>query len=154
MPAHSETRFSPYSPAQIYDLVIAVERYPEFIPWCRAARITERSEKHFLAELVISFRHLTERYTSRVIGSSGGEAPEIHVELVSGPFEYLTNHWRFEPSGAGTNIQFHVDFRFRSRLLEKLIGGLFARATEKMTQAFLDRADALYGPKAPSPSMS
>lgn len=148
MPAHSEIRHSPYSPRQIYDLVLAVERYPEFIPWCRAARIMERNGPQFLAELVISFRHLTERYTSHVSGHTEGDAPEIHVSLVSGPFEYLTNHWRFiATADGGTDIHFHVDFRFRSRILEKLIGSLFARATEKMTQAFLDRADALYGHK-------
>lgn len=147
MPAHSETRLSHYSPAQLYALVLDVERYPEFIPWCRGARITQHHADHFIAELIISFRHLTERYTSKVIGSPSGKEPEIHVELVSGPFEYLTNHWRFEPVPGGTNIHFHVDFRFRSRILDKLIGSVFTRATEKMTQAFLDRADVLYANK-------
>lgn len=145
MPAHSETRFSPYAPQQLYDLVIDVERYPEFLPWCRAARIVERKPEFFLGELVISFRHLTERYTSKVYGHTKDATPEIHVELVSGPFEYLTNHWRFEAAEGGTNIHFHVDFRFKSRLLDTLIGSLFTRASEKMTQAFAERADALYG---------
>jgi coenzyme Q-binding protein COQ10 len=147
MPAHSETRHSPYTPRQIYDLVIDVPRYPEFLPWCRAARMLSRErEDTFLAELVISFRHLTERYTSRVYGTCEGREPRISVQLVSGPFEHLRNEWCFVPHPqGGTDIHFLLDFKFKSRLLEMLIGGLFARAAEKMTQAFMTRADALYG---------
>jgi coenzyme Q-binding protein COQ10 len=145
MPKHSETQFSPYTPAQLYALVTEVERYPEFLPWCRAARITERGQDYFLGELVISFKHITERYVSKVSGKPELAEPTIDVTLVSGPFEYLTNHWRFEPKDGGTLIHFSVDFRFRSRILEALIGGLFTRAAEKMTRAFMDRAAVLYG---------
>jgi coenzyme Q-binding protein COQ10 len=147
MPAHSEIRHSPYTPQQIYDLVIDVPKYPEFLPWCRAARVIGReSEDVFTAELVISFRHLTERYTSRVFGVGEGREPRISVQLVTGPFEYLRNEWCFasNPKG-GTDIHFMLDFKFKSRLLDMLIGGLFARAAEKMTEAFSARADALYG---------
>lgn len=144
MPRHTETRFSPFTPAQLYALVIDVERYPEFLPWCRAARIIRKEENSFFGELVISFKHITERYTSKVTGLADASEPSIDVSLVSGPFEYLTNHWRFEPTEGGTTIHFTLDFRFRSRILEALIGGLFGRATEKMTQAFMDRAQALY----------
>ncbi len=145
MPRHSEVRISPYSPEQLYALVIDVERYPEFIPWCRAARITRREENCFFGELVISFKHITERYTSKVIGEPGGPEPQINVTLVSGPFEYLTNHWLFRKTAEGTEINFMLDFKFRSRILETLIGGLFSRASEKMTAAFMTRAEALYG---------
>jgi coenzyme Q-binding protein COQ10 len=145
VPKHSEERFTPYSPQQLYALVTEIERYPEFLPWCRAARVTERTQDYFLGELVISFKHITERYVSKVSGQPNAPEPTIDVTLVSGPFDYLTNHWRFVPIDGGTMIHFSVDFRFRSRILETLIGGLFARAAEKMTRAFMDRAEALYG---------
>lgn len=143
MPTHSETRFSPYSPEQLYALVIDIEKYPEFLPWCKAARIVERKPDHFIGELVISFNHMTESYQSKVMGSP--EAHRIEVELVSGPFKRLSNHWHFEKVKGGTNIHFAVEFEFRSRLLETLIGGVFMRALEKMDAAFVARADALYG---------
>jgi coenzyme Q-binding protein COQ10 len=151
MPSHTENTLSPYSTQQLFDLVAEVDRYPDFLPWCRAARIIERGENEMLAELVISFSHLTERYTSRVTLTrpQGPDSPgAIDVNMVSGPFEYLTNRWRFTPHAqGGTQIDFFLDFKFRSRLLEKLIGSLFTKATAKMVGAFSSRADALYGKK-------
>ena len=146
MPRHTEARFSPFTPAQLYALVIDVETYPEFLPWCRAARIIRREESSFFGELVISFKHITERYISKVTGHPDAAEPCIEVTLVSGPFEYLTNHWRFEPTEGGTTIHLMLDFKFRSRILETLIGGLFGRASEKMTRAFMQRAETLYAP--------
>jgi coenzyme Q-binding protein COQ10 len=146
MPIHHETRHSPYTPEQLAAMILDIERYPEFLPWCRAARITARDEDGFTGELVIRFHHLTERYSSRVIHRrlhSG--AQEIDVTLVKGPFKHLTNHWRIVPRTDGADIYFHLDFAFKSKMLERVIGGLFTRATEKMTQAFLAHADALYG---------
>lgn len=148
MPSHHERRPLPYTPQQLYDLVIDIERYPEFLPWCRAARIISRSEGEFLGELVISFHHLTESYTSRVAGTRP-QAPQadgsIDVTMVKGPFEYLNNHWRFAPHPMGCEVDFALDFKFRSRILEKLIGGLFAKATARMVAAFTERAQAMYG---------
>lgn len=147
MPTHTEQQLSPYTPEQIFDLVADVERYPEFLPWCRAGRVLERGEGWMLAELVISFAHLTERYTSRVTL----QRPDaIDVVMVKGPFSCLENRWRFAPEGRGTRIDFFLDFAFRSKLLEKLIGGLFGKAAEKMVEAFKTRADQLYGKKQPA----
>ena len=148
MPTHTESRFFTYRTRQLFDLVAGVERYPEFLPWCRAARILSRREHEFTAELMICFKHICEQYTSRVYLSPPDHAhapAEIVVDLVSGPFHHLDNHWRFEPTEAGTNVHFHLDFAFKTRLLDKLIGRLFTRATEKMVGAFSARADALYG---------
>ena len=148
MPVHNESRHSPYSAPQLAAMILDIERYPEFLPWCRAARITERTSESFIGELVISFHHLTERYSSRVLHRSlDSGAIEIDVTLVKGPFKHLTNHWLLTPKGQGTDILFHLDFAFKSKLLEKLIGGLFTRATKKMTEAFLVRADTLYQAK-------
>lgn len=143
MPIHSEQQVSAYTPQQLFDLVIDVEKYPEFLPWCRAARVMDRKENEFLGELVICFNHLSESYTSKVTFSSPGA---IDVVMTKGPFAHLINQWRFAPHGqGGTQIDFLIDFKFRSKILEKLIGGLFAKATSKMVGAFKQRADALYG---------
>lgn len=155
MPTHSEIRQSPYSPKQIFDLVVDIEKYPEFLPWCRAARINKRADDHFIGELIISFSHMTERYSSKVTPKAPTANTEgsIEVELVNGPFTHLFNHWRFVPmKDGGTEIHFAVEFQFKSKILETLIGGLFTRAVEKMGAAFMTRADHLYGAKATSSS--
>lgn len=149
MPAHTDRQFSSFHTQQLFDLVADIERYPEFLPWCRAARITERGEGYVLAELIVAFNHLTERYTSKVTlnrPADSASSGSIDVVMVSGPFEHLTNQWRFSPKeGGGTVIDFALDFKFRSKILEKLIGSLFAKAALAMASAFSARAQALYG---------
>ena len=148
MPSHSETQHFIYSADQLYQLVKDVEKYPEFLPWCRAARITEQHDGYFIADLVICFKHITEKYTSKVIltppQKAGGPAA-IDVELVKGPFTQLENHWRFTPKSDGTELTFDVSFNFKSRILDNLIGPFFGKATEKMVSAFTTRAHELYG---------
>jgi coenzyme Q-binding protein COQ10 len=149
---YRDTQISPYSTQQIFDLVIDIGRYPEFLPWCRAARILERGDGRFTAELVISFSHITESYVSEVTHvrpSSLNEGGMIDVRLLRGPFKYLTNHWTFAPlAGGGCEIVLDLAFEFRSRLLESLIGLLFGKATGKMALAFKQRANALYSAKS------
>ncbi|MBM3628285.1 MAG: type II toxin-antitoxin system RatA family toxin [Alphaproteobacteria bacterium] len=151
MPTHAEKRLLPYSPEQLFDLVAQVERYPEFLPWCLAARIRSRSEDAVVADLVIGFRMIRERFTSHV---RLDRARRIDVRYADGPFKYLDNHWIFEPvapcaelPGGGTLIDFHVDFEFRSKILQGLIGVLFNEATRRMVAAFEARARQLYAPQ-------
>ena len=148
MHRYNETRILPYSPAQLFAMVLDIEKYPEFLPWCRAARIVSREGDAFLGELIISFSHLTERYTSRVTptAASGDAEARIDVMLVSGPFNFLNNHWRFVPHADGCEIHLDLDFEFKSKLLDKMLGSVFGRACEKMVGAFTARAAALYGP--------
>jgi coenzyme Q-binding protein COQ10 len=135
---------SPYSPQQIFDLVADVARYHEFLPWCKAARIHSQNDNEFLAELVIVFKGFTEKFTSRVVLHP--DTLKIDSEVVKGPFHHLTNHWWLEPlENGGTMIHLALDFQFKSKILESLIGGLFHRASEKMVAAFRERAEALYG---------
>lgn len=150
MHSYSETQLLPYTPQQLFALVVDIEKYPEFLPWCRAARIVSREADSFLGELIISFSHLTERYTSRVtpVPPQGNDEGRIEVALVNGPFTHLTNHWRFVPHAQGCEIHLALEFQFKSKWLDKLIGGLFERATAKMVGAFTARAEALYGKPA------
>ncbi|MEM7444121.1 MAG: type II toxin-antitoxin system RatA family toxin [Pseudomonadota bacterium] len=144
MPSHAETRLLPYTPEQMYNLVIDVGRYPEFLPWCIACRIRERKEDLLVADLVIGFKMIRERFTSRVTMT---RPSQIDVEYVEGPLKHLENAWRFEPEGSGCRIHFSVDFEFRSKVLQRLIGGLFHHAYMRMVSAFEARAHALYGKK-------
>ena len=142
---HAEQRLLGYRPEQMFDLVADVERYPEFLPWCIGARIRERSESLLVADLVIGFKVIRERFTSRV----ALDRPNLGIEVAyaNGPFKHLSNRWRFEatPEG-GCRIDFYVEFEFRSAMLQKLIGVLFHEAVKRMVSAFETRARALYGP--------
>jgi coenzyme Q-binding protein COQ10 len=142
MPRHSETRHLPYTPEQLFDLVADVARYDEFLPWVVAVRVRSASEKETVADLVVGFNAFKERFTSRVVK----DPPErICVDYVEGPLKYLHNEWKFEPANGGTNVHFSVDFAFKSRIFETLAGSMFDRALRRMTQAFEQRAAALYG---------
>src|SRR4029079_6973132 len=143
MPRHSETRCLPYTPEQLFDLIADVSRYDEFLPWVVAVRVRSASEKETVAALVVGFNAFKERFTSRVVK----DPPErICVDYVEGPLKYLHNEWRFEPTAdGGSNVHFSVDFAFKSRLFETLAGSMFDRALRRMTQAFEQRAAALYG---------
>ena len=142
MPRHSETKFLPYTPEQLFDLVADVARYDEFLPWVVAVRVRSSSETETLADLVVGFNAFKERFTSRVTKQRPGR---ICVDYVEGPLKYLKNEWRFEPAPGGTQVHFSVDFAFKSRIFESLAGQMFDRALRRMTGAFEQRAAALYG---------
>lgn len=144
MPTHAERRVLDYSPSQLYDLVADVGRYPEFLPWCLAARVRERGERRVVADLVIGFKMVRERFTSYV--ALDPEGRRIDVSYAEGPFKYLKNHWVFLPHDHGCEIDFYVDFEFRSKILQKLIEVLFHEAVKRMVGAFEARAEQLYGP--------
>ncbi len=142
MPTHAEKRYLPYTPQQLYDMVADIEHYPEFLPWCMAQRIRRREGNVVIADLVIGFKMIRERYTSKVTLNEG----RIEVVYIEGPFKYLNNHWIFNPAeDGGTIIDFYVDFEFRSKVLQALIGALFNEAVGLMVGAFEKRARQLYG---------
>lgn len=144
MATHAEKRVLPHSPEQLFDLVADVERYPEFLPWCIGARIRSRRENALVADLIIGFKGFRESFTSEVTLDQA--AMRIDVAYRDGPFKYLNNHWIFnaQPDGA-CEIDFFVDFEFRSRLLQRIIGILFNEAVRRMVAAFEARADQIYG---------
>ena len=145
MPSHAEQRTLPYSPEQIFDLVADVARYPEFLPWCVASRINRRDGDVFEADVMIGFKITREKFTSRVTLS---RPSHIEVEYTDGPFKYLTNHWKFAPTDDGCLIDFHIDFEFRSRLLQRVLEPLFTEAVRRMVSAFESRAGVIYGAPA------
>lgn len=144
MPIHAEQRVLPYSQEQMYRLVSDIETYPEFLPWCLAARINRRQDDVVWADMVVGFRMVREKFTSKVTLA----APlRIEVEYISGPLRHMKNTWQFAAIDDGAcEIDFYVDFEFHSPLLQRMIGALFHEAVRHMVSAFETRASHLYGP--------
>lgn len=143
MPTHAEERIVPFQPRQMYDLVADVDSYPEFLPWCTGARIRERKETLIVADLIIGYKMIRERFTSRV--TLKPEDLRIDVRYIEGPFKYLQNHWIFKEHPEGCLIDFYVDFEFRSRFLQRVIQPFFNEAVKRMVRAFESRAEELHG---------
>lgn len=143
MPGIRETRRVPYSAEQMFDLVADVERYGEFLPWIVGVRVKSDSETEMVADLLVGFKALREKFTSKVLKERPGA---IEVLYLDGPMKDLDNRWTFTPTNdGGCEILFDVRFSFRNRLFEALAGQYFDRAFRKMVAAFETRAEELYG---------
>ena len=156
MHRHTETRILPYTTEQLYTLVADIEHYPEFLPWCKSARILSREQASFTGELTVCFKGMCQSYVSRIHGkppASRHLATSLHVVQMRGPFTHLVNDWQFTPveekerEEKATEIRFMLEFAFKSKVLDKIIGLLFHKATRKMVEAFEERAKTLYGDK-------
>ena len=143
MPGIRETRRLPYTAEQMFDLVADVGRYGEFLPWVVATRIRSDSETEMVADMVVGFKSLRERFTSKV----SKERPRmIDVHYVDGPLRDLDNTWIFRPHpDGGCEIDFTVEFTFKNRMFERIAGQYFDRAFHKMVEAFETRAAEVYG---------
>ena len=133
MTSHHEKRIVPYTPDQLFDLVADVKKYPEFLPWCVGARIRSKEERLVIADLMIGYKFVRERFTSKVTLDQKNKV--IITEFAAGPFKFLNNRWSF------------VEFEFKSTFLQKIIVILFNEAVERMVGAFEERANALYKQK-------
>jgi coenzyme Q-binding protein COQ10 len=147
MPTHSETRPLPYTAQQMYDLVADVASYPQFLPWCAAARIRSETPVEdsvvLEADLVISFKVFRERFGSRV--TLFPNDMKIDTEYLDGPFKYMKSNWAFEDTAEGCNVIFFVDFEFKNAILQGIIGLVFNEAMQRVVRAFETRAIELYG---------
>ena len=139
----------PYTAQQMYDLVAGVERYPEFLPWCIGARILKREGDVLYAELIIGWKVLRERFSSKVILNP---PYSVQFDYTNGPLKYLHGDWRFSPAPqGGTLVEFQVDFEFKSKALSLVMGGVFSELVHRMVGAYEARANQLYGtPRAAS----
>jgi coenzyme Q-binding protein COQ10 len=143
MPGIREVRHLPYSAEQMFDLVADVARYPEFLPWIVATRVRSDDEQEMIADMLVGFKAIREKFTSKVTKT---RPHEIKVHYVDGPLRDLDNTWRFVDTGdQGCDVDFCVEFTFRNPLFEKMAGQYFDRAFRKMVAAFEERADKLYG---------
>lgn len=145
MAQHSECRILPYTADLMYAVVADVEKYPEFLPWCLGLRVLSRERvnerERLLAEMLVGFRALRERYTSRVVLDAA--ARTVDVTQTDGPFRQLDSHWRFTQQNEGCRVDFSIAFEFKNRLLATVAGKAFEHTVLKMADAFEARARAL-----------
>ena len=137
-----------HSADDMFRLVADVESYPEFLPLCEALKLKRRERRDgkevLIATMVVGYKLIRESFTTEVVLDA--EARSIVVHYLDGPFSYLENRWSFRPlTSKACEIDFYIAYSFRSRLLERLMGGLFDKAVRRYTTAFEERADAIYG---------
>ena len=144
MHTYSETRLMPYTLEQMFALVLDVESYPQFLPWCLGAQVLEKkSPTCHLAKLTAGYGPFRESFVSEVTLKS----PEwIETRCVDGPFSCLVSRWDFAPEGQGCRVTFGVDFAFRSAFLNAVMGLFFHEAQRRMVLAFETRAAELFKP--------
>ena len=137
-----------HSADDMFKLVADVESYPKFLPLCEELKLKRRERRDgkevLIATMVVGYKLIRESFTTEVILDS--DARTIVVHYLDGPFSYLENRWTFRPlTSKSCEIDFYIAYSFRSRLLERLMGGLFDKAVRHYTTAFEERADAIYG---------
>ena len=147
MPSFSKTKILPHSAEKIYKLVMDIEKYPEFLPWCKNAKITKViSAENLQADLLISFKGFFEKYSSNVIHLQNDNYYKVNVCAISGPFKNLENSWKISAiDEENCEVDFFIEFEFSSIFLGKMIGMIFEKATEKMMDAFEERARGIGG---------
>lgn len=134
----------PYSPAVMFRLVDTVEDYPVFLPWCGGAEVLARDEVTTKARIDIHYRGVRQ---SLITTNTKQECQFMTIELVSGPFQSLTGHWRFLPlADEGCKIEFRLNYVFSNKILEKLVGPVFDHIAGTFIERFVERADALHAP--------
>lgn len=143
MPTVNRSAMVRHSPQAMFDLVNDFERYPEFLPGCRRARLLERDEDHLVGELTLAKAGVEQSFTTR----NDLYAPErIDLSLVSGPFRRLRGRWLFTPMGENAcKISLEMEFEFANRLLGMAFGKLFQQVAGQLVDAFTRRADEVYG---------
>lgn len=140
-----------HAPADMFALVSDVRRYPGFVRWIKGMRVDREriqlDETELVAEAIVGFQGLTERFTTRV--RANAVSRRVLVSLVDGPFRRLENSWTFSDveSGSGTRIAFHIEYKFKNPVLQLLLVTNFDKAVDRLMQSFLDEADRRHGPK-------
>ncbi len=152
MPTFHTLHRVPFTPRQMFDLVADVESYPEFLPMCDSLAVLRRTENErsavLVATMTVGYKAIRESFTTRV--TLWPREPRVVVEYLDGPFSHLENRWRFLPAPGGCDVDFHIDYEFRSAILGLLVGALVDKAFRRFTAAFEERARAVYGTPLPS----
>lgn len=135
-----------HSAQQMFDLVSAVDRYTEFLPWCSSSRIVSVHADGMTAEIGMAYGKLSQSFTTR---NTHIEGREIHLHLVNGPFSRLEGKWRFIPIGDETDpacrTEFSIQYATENSILGKLISPFFDKIAASLIDAFNKRANELYG---------
>ena len=145
MPEINKSVLVDFSPQQMFALVDAVERYPEFLPWCGGASVGYRDEHKTRATVRINYRGIKQSFTTENLKEPGHT---IWVKLVEGPFKTLDGNWRFVPlADHGCKVEFRLHYEFSSKILAKLVGPVFNYIANTFIEAFVQRARSVYGKK-------
>jgi coenzyme Q-binding protein COQ10 len=141
MPRHEEQATLAYTAEELFEIVANVNDYPRFVPWCSGAHVRSASETEIIADLTIGFGPFQESFASQVTL----ERPrQVLVHAIDGPLEHLTNSWTFTPAGDRTQVDFVIDFQFKSHLLDHVANNMFQEAATRMMSAFESRAHLLH----------
>ena len=143
MHKYSNSIVLPFNARQLYEIVIDVESYPEFLPWCLSSRIVKKiDDSNFDAELTVGYKAIDEKYISRI---KAEYEKKIISKAISGPFKSLDSSWYFKNiDKKQCRVDFMIEYQFKSFFLDKVMGSLFKKATIKMLDAFEQRAKSLY----------
>jgi coenzyme Q-binding protein COQ10 len=141
MPRHEERATLAYSAEELFEVVADVKEYPLFVPWCSGARIHREDQREIIADLVIGFGPFQESFTSQV---TLDRPRQVMVRAIEGPLEHLINTWAFTPVKDGTEVDFTIDFQFKSHLLDHVANGMFHEATTRMMSAFGSRVHLVH----------
>lgn len=136
-----KTRIVPYTPAQMFDLVNAVEHYPEFLPYCTQSQVHHRDQDEVQATLVITAAGMHKSFTTH---NRLQTHKMIEIRLIDGPFKHLEGFWRFDAVDEGCQIAFDLEFEFSAGMMSMLLSPVFEQIANKMVDAFCDRAKIVY----------
>ena len=138
-----QSKILEFSQKELFDLVLDIELYNQFLPWCKDSKIISREENILIADLTIAFQIFAETYRSQIILK---EPQHIKVEAISGPFDYLHNEWNFNKIDDNrTEIHFKVEFELKNTIINFALEFLFDKAFSRILYAFEQRANDLYG---------
>ena len=146
MPSASVKKYIPCSKKKLIDLVLDIEKYPEFVPWCIESKIYSKKDKgdvvEIVADLTIGKSFFRETYKSFVVYTKSKDA--IHVTNLEGPLKHLENKWFFKEFGNNSEVEFHVDFELKNKVLNILMVKSFDVGLKKIADAFQKRAKNIF----------
>jgi len=145
LPDINQSLLVEYAPAQMFTLVDTVEDYPKFLPWCGGATLIHRDASRTRATLMINYRGIRKSFTTENIKRT---SEDMQIRLVEGPFSKLDGSWRFTGlADRGCRIEFRLHYEFAGRVLDRLISPVFQHIASTLVDAFVKRADQVYGNK-------
>ncbi len=135
----------PYTPQEMYVLVVDIESYPRFLPWCEGSRVLSRDGDEVRASIDFAVGNMTKSFTTR---NRHQVNKMVEMHLIDGPFSRLDGCWRFDPLGdEGCKISLFLEYDFSSRMLSVVVGSVFSHIANTLVDAFQQRAVEVYGPR-------
>jgi ribosome-associated toxin RatA of RatAB toxin-antitoxin module len=127
----------------MYALVNNIEAYPDFLSWCKTAQVTNKSETHLQATIAVEVGKIKQSFST---GNTMQPGQSINMQLVEGPFRFLSGCWQFEPqANQSCQIRLVIEFEFKNKLLKLALSHTFNHIMESMVDAFTRRAVEIYG---------